>query len=273
MPGRRRGGHCSRADSSTRRRWKEERAEKKAKKLRDNQKDTAFANRAEKLRADDGFTTVDSKILVAAQRAFRAVLGHDTGFKQQGSRAKGTNITGSDFDYHVVPPDGRAVTADDRDRILEILKADSDIDGNVIAGESAIKIESPLGRIEFIPVGAQYHGPEVVYEQPDPYFIEDKGAQNAVRVLKHEYGHMFKSHELEKAIKHAGKTYGLDFRLDPSGRHRYEKARGHLIGTSSSYQESWYRPLPLWWSDADTIHTMEQYDEDPGYVARVKREW
>ena len=127
----------------------------------------------------------------------------------QGSARKGTNIKGSDFDYHIVTT-GPVELSDMR--LLRDGLSDSGIEvqEEIIV---ALKLHyrrtttsSHFATLELVPPKGTYFPPRADISKADPYFSGNRPAQRAVRVLKYFFSRCkprLKSCFLEDLVKMA----------------------------------------------------------------------
>ena len=129
----------------------------------------------------------------------------------QGSARKGTNIKGSDFDYHIVT--SGPVELSDMHRLRDALSAPGiEVQEHIIV---ALKLKlhydytttgSHFVTLELVPPEGIYFPPHADISKADPYFIGNRPAQRAVRVLKYLFSHCkprLKSCFLEDLVKMA----------------------------------------------------------------------
>lgn len=123
-----------------------------------------------------------------------SIWGKQTRLTLQGSAAKGTNISGSDFDYHIECTK-RCVSLEDMHRLRSMLETKlqwAGVQTNpniVVALKLHYEATETFGVIELVPERADYFPQGAQITKADPYFKCHPYARAPVRVLKYLFKH------------------------------------------------------------------------------------
>ena len=176
-----------------------------------------FENRVNRLAPKD-------KLNLPAFEHFQEILRRvvpGMSLRKTGSRGKGTAISNSDWDYHIVTK--RPMTIEQRDLILKICRKKK---LQVTRGKAfTVKPESGAS-IDFFPPNAEWHDDDVQVQKPGSVQL-NKGGKTAVKKLKQIFPNK-PGHDLEQLVLTIQREMGWSDRNDSSGQNRFQEAQRRL---------------------------------------------
>ena len=163
------------------------------------------------------------KVDHTALEQFRQCLPRDAQLRKTGSRAKGSAIRGSDWDYHIATQ--QPMTREQRDEVLSCCRQKPAIK-KVRCNKAFTVIPRDGAPIDFFPPNAEWNS-GVPVQMPGSVQLNN-GHKRAVKMLKNSLKSQFSGHELESCIFKIQREKGWSDKNDLSGEKRFQEAQRRL---------------------------------------------
>lgn len=167
--------------------------------------------------------TPKDRVDQTALEQFRQCLPRDAQLRKTGSRAKGSAVSGSDWDYHIATQ--QPMTREQRDEVLSCCRQKPAIK-KVRCNKAFTVIPRDGAPIDFFPPYAEWHS-GVPVQTPGSVQLNN-GHKRAVKMLKNSLKSQFSGHELESCIFKIQREKGWSDKNDLSGEKRFQEAQRRL---------------------------------------------